>query len=66
MVGTLRFAHPTTCGDGVVYAAYSSARTNVSRGPIAVEVCDEALQIVALHRAIERGFVGELISRLMQ
>lgn len=34
--------------------------------PVAVEVGDQPLHVLALHRALERGFVRELICRLMQ
>jgi hypothetical protein len=34
-------------------------------GPVAVEVGDEALDVLALHRAIERRLIVELIGGLM-
>src|ERR1700733_13790225 len=35
-------------------------------GPVAVEVGDQPLHVVAVHRALQRGLVGEFISRLIQ
>jgi len=34
--------------------------------PIAIEVRDQTLQVLALHGALERGFIGKFIRRLMQ
>ena len=35
-------------------------------GPVAIEVGDQPLHVRAIHGAIERGLVGELVARLMQ
>src|SRR5262245_11148595 len=33
--------------------------------PVAIEVGNQPLHVVALHRTIERGLIGELVGRLM-
>ena len=35
-------------------------------GPVAVKVGHQPFQIVTVHRAVQRGLVGELVGRLMQ
>src|SRR5712664_2759450 len=35
-------------------------------GPVAVEVGHQPLQVIAIHRPVKRGLVGELVGRLMQ
>ena len=35
-------------------------------GPVAVEVGDQPLHVVAVHGALQRSLVGEFIGRLMQ
>jgi hypothetical protein len=37
----------------------------VTSGPVAVEIGDQCLERFAAHGAIERGAVGELVTRLM-
>src|SRR3954454_2921557 len=34
-------------------------------GPVAVEIGDQPLHVLTLHRTVQRGFIGELIRRLM-
>src|ERR1700674_2569132 len=56
--------------------AYPSSRTEFLRqhqklaraadpGPVAVEIRHQPFQIIAVHRPVQRGLVGELVSRLM-
>src|SRR5260370_42475871 len=35
-------------------------------GPIAVEVGHQPLQVIAIHRPVKRGLIGELVGGLMQ
>src|SRR6266446_2019281 len=57
--------------------AYPSSRTELFRqhqklaragdpGPVAVKVGHQPFQVIAVHRPVQRGLVGELVGRLMQ